>query len=117
MDKRKKRLQRKKRIRAKVFGTKQKPRLSVYRSNKQVFAQLIDDENKNTIVSFSSLNLKKKDLEKKTKSEVAQMVGEELGKVAKTKKIKKAVFDRGGYQYHGRVKAVAEGARKAGLEF
>lgn len=116
MSKRDKRMNRKRRVRAKVSGTKERPRLSVYRSNKNVFAQLINDNKDQTLVSLSSRALAEKDKKGKTKKEIAQIVGEELAKTAKKKKISKAVFDRGGYQYHGRVKAVAEGARKGGLE-
>lgn len=117
MAKREKRMLRKKRVRAKVSGTDKRPRLSLYRSNKNVFAQLVNDEKDKTLVSVSSLGLSGAKTKGKTKSQVAELVGEELAKRAKAKKIKKVVFDRGGYKYHGRVRAVAEGARKAGLEF
>ena len=116
MSKRDKRMQRKRRVRAKVSGTKERPRLSVFRSNKNIFVQLINDNKDQTIVSLSSRALAEKDKKGKTKIQIAEVVGEELAKAAKKKKIKKAVFDRGGYQYHGRVKAVAEGARKGDLE-
>lgn len=106
-------LQRKKRVRAKIAGTKDIPRLSVFRSNKYIYAQLIDDESQKTLVSASSPEVK----EKKVKMEVAEIVGETLAKKALKKKIKKVVFDRSGYKYHGRVAALAEGARKGGLEF
>jgi large subunit ribosomal protein L18 len=117
MTKREKRMQRGKRVRAKVSGTAKTPRLSVYRSNRNVFAQLIDDEKDKTLVSISSTSVSKKEKRGKTKAQIAELVGENLAKAAKKKKIKKAVFDRGGYQYHGRVKAIAEGARKGGLKF
>ena len=88
-------------------------RVSIFRSNKAIYAQVIDDNNGVTIASASSL----KNKEKKTPSEIATLVGETLGKDAAEKNIKKIVFDRGVYRYHGRVKALAEGLRKAGLEF
>ncbi len=102
------------RIRAKIAGTAKRPRLSVFRSNKHIFLQLIDDSKGKTIVSASDLKMKK---DKATKSEIAKEVGRELAKSAKAKKIKEAVFDRGGYRYHGRIKASAEGAREEGLQF
>lgn len=101
------------RIRAKIKGNAEKPRLTVFRSNKFVYAQLIDDEKRNTLVSASTLASK----DKGTKVEKAMKIGEKLAEKALAKGIKKAVFDRKGYKYHGRVKAVAEGARKGGLEF
>lgn len=88
-------------------------RVSVFRSNKGIFAQIIDDANRHTIACASSLKIK----EKKNPSEIATMVGEALGKEAQTLKINKIVFDRGSYRYHGRVKALADGLRKAGLTF
>lgn len=100
------------RIRAKVAGTKDKPRLSVFRSNKHIFLQLINDENGKTLISASDLKIKKKG----TKTEIAREIGKKLAELAKTKKIKKVVFDRGGYKYHGRIKAAAEGAREGGLK-
>ncbi len=103
-----------KRVRAKIKGTKKRPRLSVYRSNKDIYAQLIDDENQKTILAYSSKNLSKKKI---GGVEKAGLVGEELAKKAKRKKITVVVFDRGRYKYHGRVKALAEGARKGGLKF
>lgn len=101
------------RIRAKAVGTKDKPRLSVFRSNKHIFLQLIDDDSKKTLISASDLKIKKKG----TKTEIAREIGKKLAEAAKLKKIKKVVFDRGGYKYHGRVKAAAEGAREGGLIF
>lgn len=105
-----------KRVRAKISGTFQKPRLSVYRSNKHLFLQLIDDEKNKTLLSVSDRELK---LKKKNtgKTDLAYKTGKLLAQKAKEKSIKKAVFDRGGYQYHGRVRRVAEGAREGGLEF
>ncbi len=107
-----KRFSRHKRIRAKVSGTKECPRLSVYRSNKHFYAQLIDDEARRTIVSVSDMGTKKG-----TKTEHAGKAGEELARMAKEQKIEKVVFDRGGFLYAGRIKAFAEGARKGGLKF
>ncbi len=104
-----------KRVRAKISGTLQKPRLSVYRSNKHLFLQLIDDEKNKTLLSVSDREFKSK--KKTKKSDSAYEAGKLLAKKAKEKNIKKAVFDRGGYQYHGRVRRVAEGAREGGLEF
>ncbi len=105
---------RKLKVRSKTKGTTLRPRLTVYRSNKQIFAQIIDDQKQITLVAFSSLNLKTKP---KTKLAAAEEVGQNLAKLAKTKKITKVVFDRGPYKYHGRVKTLADAARKAGLKF
>lgn len=105
------------RVRAKVAGTKNKPRLSVFRSNKHIFLQLIDDDSGKTLVSAGDLGLKSTAKKKKTKIEIAKEVGKKLAESAKSKKIKNVVFDRGGYKYHGRVKAAAEGAREEGLKF
>lgn len=107
---------RKKRVRGKVVRTG-RPRLSVFRSHTAIYAQVIDDLKGKTLISFSSKKISKKDIEKKDRKEVAYMVGEEIAKLAKAKKIKEIVFDRSGYKYHGRVKALAEGARKGGLSF
>ena len=106
----------KKRIRKIVFGTKDQPRLTVFRSNKEIYAQVIDDSSSKTIVSASS---KDKDLKLKTsnKTEVSKIVGDSIGKKAIKAGIKKVSFDRNGYLYHGRVKSLAEGAREAGLNF
>jgi len=103
---------RKRRTRSKIFGTSQKPRLSVFRSNKNIYAQMIDDEKKLTVCSASDIKLKGTN-----KTDNAVKVGEQIAKLSKEKKIKKCVFDRGGYIYHGRVKALADSARKGGLEF
>lgn len=100
-----------KRVRAKIFGTSECPRLSIFRSNKSMFLQLIDDSAGKTLVSARSGVG-----EKKTKTEIAKNIGKELAKLAKEKKIKKAVVDRGGYRYHGRVKASVDGAREGGLK-
>lgn len=110
-----KRKKRKKRIRAKIIGTKERPRLCVFRSLKHIYAQLIDDEKNKVIASASDREIKKK--EKLTKSQKAREVGKIIAQKALKSKIEKVVFDRGGYQYHGRVKALAEGAREAGLKF
>jgi large subunit ribosomal protein L18 len=103
------------RIRGKVAGTAERPRLAVFRSNKGVFAQLIDDENGRTIAGASWLGLKKSF--KGNKTEQAAEVGKALAEVAKKAGIESVVFDRGGYLYHGRVKALADGAREGGLKF
>ena len=108
------RLERHKRVRAKVSGTKEIPRLNVFRSAKNITVQLIDDENGNTIVSASSMELK---LKNGGNVEAAKLVGAEIAKKAKKAKITKVVFDRGGYEYHGRVEALADAARENGLEF
>ncbi len=104
------------RIRKKIVGTSSKPRLSVFRSNTDIYAQLIDDNNGATIASASS---KQKDIsaQKAPKSEKSKLVGEAIAKKAVELGIKQVVFDRSGYIYHGRVKAVAEGAREGGLDF
>ena len=107
--------QRKRRTRSKIFGTAEKPRLSVFRSNRYIYVQLIDDENRKTLLSTSTQELKNKD-KKLKKIEQAEEVGKLIGQKAQERGIKKAVFNRREYQYHGRVKAVAEAARKAGLQ-
>jgi large subunit ribosomal protein L18 len=103
---------RQKRARAKITLSKDKPRLSVFRSNKYIYAQIID-ENGKTILGVSEKEL----TEKGIKSEKAKKIGEIIAKKAIAMKIKSVVFDRGSYQYHGRVKALAEGAREGGLVF
>ncbi len=102
------------RVRKNVFGTSEIPRLNVYRSNKEIYAQIIDDETMTTLVSASTLELK---LDNGSNIEAAKKVGEAIAKKAKDKKITKVVFDRGGYLYHGRVSALADAARENGLEF
>lgn len=109
------RQRRHKRIRSKIFGTKNCPRLCVFRSSKHIYLQLIDDEAGRTLVSASDLELKSKNKIKKV--DKAKKVGKLIAQKAKKKKITKIVFDRGGYKFHGRVKAVAEGAREEGLQF
>ena len=113
--KQEKRYRRHKRVRAKVKGIKECPRLSVFRSNQHISVQLIDDNKGETLLSFSDSEIKKK--KGLTKIEKAKEVGRTIATKALEKKIKKVVFDRGGYKYHGRVKAVAEGAREGGLSF
>ena len=104
-----------KRVRGKVIGTADRPRLVVYRSNKGISAQLVDDLEARTLAAASWLNLKKSS--KGTKTEQATEVGKLLAANAKQAGIESVVFDRGGYLYHGRVKALAEGAREGGLKF
>lgn len=108
------RLRRHARVRKTVFGTAEMPRLNVFRSNSEIYAQIIDDEAQTTLVSSSSVALK---LENGGNIEAAKVVGADIAKKAKEAKIKKVVFDRGGYQYHGRVEALADAARENGLEF
>ena len=103
-------------IRQKICGTAQKPRLSVFRSNLDIYAQLIDDENGVTLAAASSKD-KEVLAQKVNKSEKSKLVGEAIAKKAVDLGLTTCVFDRGGYLYHGRVKAVAEGAREGGLKF
>ena len=103
------------RVRKKVIGSPERPRLAVFRSNKGIFAQLIDDENGRTIAGASWLGLKKSF--KGNKSDQAAEVGKAIAEAAKKAGVESVVFDRGGYLYHGRVKALAEGAREGGLKF
>ncbi|HBB76505.1 MAG: 50S ribosomal protein L18 [Candidatus Levybacteria bacterium RIFOXYA1_FULL_41_10] len=110
-----KKLSRQRRTRAKLFGTQARPRLSVFRSNKHVFAQLIDDSAGKTILGVSEIKVKT--VGKTNKTERAKALGKYISEKAKDKKIKKIVFDRGSYSYHGRVKAIAEGLREGGLKF
>ncbi len=107
------------RVRAKIKGTADKPRLSVFRSNKHIFLQLIDDEKRKTLFSVSDILPKagKKSKAKTIKTKSAFQVGRDLAELARKKKITSVIFDRGGYAYHGRIKAVAEGAREGGLKF
>jgi len=113
------RLKRKIRIRKKVFGTPDRPRLTVYRSLKHIYAQLVDDVAGRTLVAASSLSKDVQEAKKEIKGKIAvgKIVGVTLAKKALEKKIQKVVFDRNGYLYHGRVKAVADGAREGGLSF
>ena len=107
------RIARHKRIRKMISGTKEIPRLNVFKSNKEIYAQIIDDESMKTLLSASSLEMK---LESNN-LETAKLVGAEIAKKAKAAKIKTVVFDRGGYLYHGKVKVLADAARENGLEF
>jgi large subunit ribosomal protein L18 len=107
-----KRLKRRRRVRAKIYGTADRPRISVFRSNRGVFAQLIDDEAGRTLAAVSWTEPELRGLER---LEQAQRAGATLAERAKAAGIEQAVFDRGGYRYHGRVKALAEGAREGGL--
>ncbi len=118
IDKNQERQVRHKRVRRKISGTTERPRLCVYRSLSQIYAQIIDDTKGTTIVSASTIE---SDIQKlckgKSKSEQAKIVGQEIAKRALKKKISEVVFDRGGYIYIGRVQALADGAREAGLKF
>ena len=110
--KKEKRERRHTRIRAKISGTEDRPRLSVFKSNLFLYAQLIDDVNEKTLLALSTKGIKgKNDLER------AHTLGKELASKAKTKKIEKVIFDRGGFIYIGKIKALAEGAREGGLVF
>jgi large subunit ribosomal protein L18 len=112
------RTKRKKRIRKKIFGISERPRLSVFRSSKHFYAQIIEDENGNTLVAASSLESAVKEQPKfDDKVAMAKYVGKLLGERAVEKGLKKVVFDRNGFLYHGRVKAFSDGAREAGLDF
>jgi large subunit ribosomal protein L18 len=136
LDKNKRFVRRKRKVRGKIFGTKETPRLTVFRSRKFIYAQVIDDENGKTIVSASDKEVSEKSDKGKTavkkeeikdnknkreikspKMEKARMVGETLAKKALKKKVKMVKFDKSGYKYHGRVKALADGAREGGLQF
>ncbi len=108
------RLKRRRRVRAKVHGTGERPRVSVFRSNRGVFAQLIDDDTGRTVASVSWTE---PDLRSLAPLEQARRAGMALAERAKQAQVQRAVFDRGGYRYHGRVKALADGAREGGLEF
>lgn len=116
MNKKHKKLKKQLRVRSKIKGTQNRPRLSVFRSNKYVYAQLIDDENKETIIGVSQKNLDKKDKREK-KTEFANRLGLFLAEKAIGLKITQVVFDKGQYLYHGRIKAIAESAREGGLKF
>ena len=109
-----KRLRRRRRVRAKITGTAERPRISVFRSNRGVFVQLIDDTSGRTL---AAVNWTEDELKSLKRMEQASKAGQLLAERAKAAGIETAVFDRGGYQYHGRVKALAEGAREGGLIF
>jgi len=109
---------RKKRFQKKVRGTPERPRLCVYRSNKHIYAQIVDDQETRTLASVSTLSKELASLaDKRATKEAAQKVGELIAKKAQERNIQKVVFDRNGFLYHGRVRAVADAAREAGLEF
>jgi large subunit ribosomal protein L18 len=112
--KRQARLRRRRRVRARIVGTAERPRLSVYRSNRGVFAQLIDDGRGHTV---AAVNWIEPELRKLSAGDQAKKAGELLAERAKAAGVESCVFDRGGYQFHGRVKALAEGAREGGLTF
>ena len=112
IDKAKKRLKIKKRIRGKINGTASKPRMSVFRSNKQIYVQVIDDLSGKTLAAASSLGIAEG-----TKKEISAKVGELIAKNAKSAGIETVVFDRNGYLYHGRIKELADAARNGGLKF
>jgi len=114
LTKRQRRLKRRRRVRARVIGTAERPRLSVYRSNRGVFAQLIDDARGATV---AAVNWTEPELRALSATEQAKKAGELLADRAKQAGIESCVFDRGGYQFHGRVKALADGAREGGLAF
>lgn len=105
----------KRRVRKKVSGTEERPRLSVFKSNKQIYAQVIDDRKGHTMAAASSQAIK--DAQNVPKTEQAKAVGKELAQKAQEAKIEKVAFDRNGYRYHGRIKALAEAAREEGLKF
>jgi large subunit ribosomal protein L18 len=109
-----KRLKRRRRVRAKITGTAERPRISVFRSNRGVFVQLIDDDSGRTL---AAVNWTEDELKSLKRMEQASKAGQLLAERAKAAGVETAVFDRGGYQYHGRVKALAEGAREGGLIF
>ena len=108
------RIMRHKRVRKNISGTSEMPRLNVFRSNTQIYAQIINDETGTTLASSSSVQLK---IKNGGNIEGATLVGADIAKKAKEANISKVVFDRGGYQYHGRVEALADAARENGLEF
>jgi large subunit ribosomal protein L18 len=117
MDKTESRLRRKKRIRKHVSGSPERPRLTVFRSNKHIYAQVIDDSTARSLASVSSLNKTLRGtVEGQNKKGKAKAIGNAIAKVCLEKGIKKVVFDRNGYAYHGRVRELAEGAREGGLE-
>jgi large subunit ribosomal protein L18 len=114
LTKRQQRLRRRRRVRARIVGSAERPRLSVYRSNRGVFAQLVDDAAGRTL---AAVNWTEPELRKLSASEQAKRAGELLAERAKSAGVESCVFDRGGYKFHGRVKALAEGAREKGLKF
>jgi large subunit ribosomal protein L18 len=118
LTKKQKRFKIKRRIRKKISGTVKKPRMSVFRSNKHIYVQLIDDEQGTTLCSSSTRNKEVSDqTNPMKKSDQAELVGKQIAQLSKDKGINQVVFDRNGYRYHGRVRKLAEGARKEGLKF
>ncbi|MBG0777206.1 MAG: 50S ribosomal protein L18 [Desulfovibrionaceae bacterium] len=115
--KKEQRMRRKMRIRKKIFGTAERPRLIVFRSNAHMYVQVVDDETGNTLVSTSSLVMAKDGSTVHANKEGASEVGKAIAKLALEKNIEQVVFDRNGYLYHGRIKALADGAREGGLKF
>jgi large subunit ribosomal protein L18 len=115
-DKKKARLKRKVGIRKKISGTAERPRLVIFRSNKHMYAQMVDDVAGKTLCATSTLAMKGDESVRLTK-EIASRVGQEIAKLAKEKSIETCVFDRNGFLYHGRVKALADGAREGGMKF
>lgn len=113
------RIRTKTRIRKKIFGTPEMPRLTVYRSLNHIYVQLVDDINQTTLISVSTLSKEIKDELKNSNSKVekGKLIGKFLAQKSIEKNISKVVFDRNGYKYHGRIKAVADGAREGGLQF
>ncbi len=108
----------KKRVRKKINGTEEKPRMSVFRSNSHIYVQLIDDEKGKTLLAYSSRNKEiANQSDEANKSKQAELVGQQAAKLSLEKGINQVVFDRNGYRYHGRVRKLAEGARKEGLKF
>jgi len=114
--KQQKRIRRHKKIRMKIYGTHERPRLCIFRSNQHVYAQLVDDNKGKVLASVSDRDLKAK-LASAKGCEVAKEVGKLIAKKAKELKVEKIIFDRGGFLYHGRIKALAEGAREEGIKF
>lgn len=117
MNKHKQRKLRHARVRAKVIGSSQKPRLNIFRSNSYIFAQLIDDSTQKTVAAVSTKVISNLSSEKSQKIDASYQAGQNLAKKALDLKIKNIVFDRSGYKYHGRIKALAEGAKEGGLIF
>lgn len=116
VSKRRKKLKNKKRVRSKISGTAKRPRVSVFRSNKHVYVQMIDDVKSETVIAVSDKSLPQEVRKGKLPKEIARLVGEQLAKKALKMKIESGVFDRGAYRYHGRVRALAEGLREGGLK-
>lgn len=117
LTKRERRTRIKHRIRRHLSGTNEKPRISVFRSNKQIYVQIIDDNTGHTMAAASSLDKEIAEKGNMKKTEQAKLVGKRIAEIAKTKGIEDVIFDRSGYLYHGRVKQLAEGAREGGLKF